>query len=215
MLISTILQECIDESIIDLSTTSMLTYGKSALRQIATILKYRGFLTEGTLSVASAAQSASLSSLSSGLIRERAVWFVSDGQRVPILPPPSPQYFWNVYNTNGGGDPNWYLIEGTTIKFDQPLGQARTIGIDFFKEISAVVLGDTFLGDERVVQAFKHLIKAEYYFEYEEDDKKGSRNKQDGLGLLIKIGQDIEEIEMGGNVEIKSCDGLNQGGFYA
>ncbi len=208
MLISAILQECIDESIIDLSTTSMLTYMKAALRQIATILKYRGFLTEGTLSVAAAAQSASLSSLTSGFLKERAVWFVSDGQRVPIHPPPSEKYFWNVYNTNGSGKPNYYLIEGTTIKFDQPLDAAVTIGIDFFKEISSVALSDTFLGDERVIQAAKHLTKAEYFYEYEEDEKKGGRNKQDGLGLLVKIGQDYEEAQMSGNVEIKDYDGV-------
>lgn len=207
MLISEPLQECISESVIDLTTTQMLPYGKSALRQIATILKYRGFLTEGTLSVAAAAQSASLSSLSSGFIRERAVWYVSSGQRVPIHPPPSPQYFWNIYNTNGSGKPNYYIIEGVLMKFDQPSDSILTVGIDYFKEISNVVLGDTFLGDERVVQAFKHLTKAEYYFEYEEDDKKGGRNKQDGLGLLVKIGQDYEEQEMGGNVEQKECDG--------
>lgn len=207
MLISAILQECIDESVIDLSTTSMLNYGKSALRQISTILKYRGFLTEGTLSVAALAQSASLSSLTLGFVKERSVWFVSSGQRVPIHSPPSSQYFWNVYNTQGSGKPNYYIIEGTTIKFDQPLDEAITLGLDYFKEISAVALTDTFLGDERLVQAFKHLTKAEYYFEYEEDEKKGGRNKQDGLGLLIKIGQDYEEAEMGGNVEIKDDDG--------
>lgn len=208
MLISAILQECLDESVIDLSTTNMLNYAKSALRQIATILKYRGFLTEGTLSVAAAAQSASLSSLSSGFIRERSVWFESNGQRVAINRPPSTQYFQNVYNSQGMGKPNYYIIEGTTIKFDQPLDQPVTVGIDYFKEISGVVLGDTFLGDERVIQAFKHLTKAEYYFEYEEDDKKGMRNKQDGLGLLIKIGNDIEEIEMGGMVELKDYEGV-------
>lgn len=207
MLVSAVIQECIDEGVMDLSTSSMLNYMKSALRQIATLLKYRGFRTEGTLSVAAAAQSASLSSLSSGFIREEAVWFVSDGQRVPIHRPPSLQYFWNVYNTNGSGKPNYYIIEGTTIKFDQPVDAAITVGLDFFKEISAVSLTDTFLGDERVVQASKHLCKAEYYFEYEEDDKKGERNKQDGLGIIVKVGQDIEEIEMAGNVEIRDCEG--------
>lgn len=208
MLISSILQECIDESVIDLSTSSMLNYMKAALRQMSTLLRYRGFLTEGTLSVAAGAQSASLSSLSSGFIREREVWYVSSGERVKIWRPQSIEYFWNVYNTNGSGKPAYYIIEGTTIKFSQPLDEAITLGIDYFKEISSVSLTDTFLGDERVIQAVKHLTKAEYYFEYEEDDKKGSRNKQDGLGLLVKIGQDIDEIENGGYVEIKDDMGV-------
>lgn len=206
MLISAILQECIDEAVIDLSTASMLPYMKTALRQMATLLNYRGFSTEGTLTVAAAAQSASLSSLADGFLVERAVWYVSEGQRVPIYKPPSIAYFQNVYNANGSGKPSYYIIEGTSIKFDQPLDESTVIGIDYFKEISNVVLGDTFLGDERVVQCAKHLCKAEYYFEYEEDDKKGGRNKQDGLGLIGKTGQDYEASEMGGHVEEKGND---------
>lgn len=207
MLVSTLLQECIDESVIDLTTTQMLAYLKSALRQISTILKYRGFLTEGTLSVAALAQSAPLSSLSSGFIRERAVWYVQDGSRIPIDRPQSSEYFETVYTTLGGGRPTYYLIEGTTIKFDKPLSDALTIGIDFFKEISSVALSDTFLGDERVIQAAKHLTKAEYYFEYEENNDKGNRNKQDGLGLVMKIQEDYETQEMASEVEVTDFEG--------
>lgn len=207
MLVSAVLQEIIDEAILDLTTTEMLPYMKSALRQISTLLKYRGFLTEGTLSVAVAAQSASLSSLTAGFIKERNVWYVSSGQRNPIHRPQSSQYFDNVYNSNGSGKPNYYKIEGTTIYFDQRLDEAVTVGLDYFKEISNVVLGDTFLGDERVIQAAKHLCLSRYYRIYEEDKVKSDDEKGDGLGLLVKIGQDYEEIEMGGNVEQKECDG--------
>lgn len=207
MLVSALLQECIDESVIDLSTASMLNYLKSALRQISTILKYRGFLTEGSWSVAAAAQSASLSSLTSGFIRERSVWYVSNGDRVRIDPPQSSKYFQDIRSTNGGGKPTYYLIEGTTISFDKPLDALTTIGIDYFKEISSVALSDTFLGDERLIQAAKHLAKAEYYLEYEEDESKGNRNKQDGLGLLIKIAEDYETQEQAGSVEITEVDG--------
>lgn len=207
MLVSALLQECIDESVLDLTTTQMLVYLKSALRQISTILKYRGFLTEGTLPVAASAQSASLSSLSSGFIRERAVWYVSDGSRIPIDRPQSSQYFETVYTTLGGGKPTYYLIEGTTIAFDKPLDAPITVGIDFFKEISSVALSDTFLGDERIIQAAKHLTKAEYYREYEEDVNKATGNKADGLGLLTKIAEDYETQEMAGNVEITDYEG--------
>lgn len=209
MLISTLLQECIDESVIDLTTTNMLNYLKSALRQVSTLLDYRGFLTTGSLTVASSAQSASLALLSSGFILERNVAYLSSGQRVPINRPQSSQYFWSIYNTAaGGGKPQYYLIEGTTIKFEIPLDQTVTVEIDYFKEISAVTLTDTFLGDERLVQAVKHLTKAEYYFEYEEDKDKGSRNKGDGLGLILKIQEDYDNQELGGIPEITDCEGI-------
>lgn len=208
MLISAILQEIIDEGVIELTTAQMLTYGKTALRQIATLLEYRGFKTVGTLAVAANAQSASLSSLSDGFIKEENVAYVSSGQRVPIKPAQSTKYFWSIYNTQaGGGKPQYYLIEGTTIKFEIKLDEAVSIELDYFKEISNITLSDTFLGDERLIQTFKHLTKAEYYFEYEEETDKGNRNKQDGLGLLTMIQQDIDSKERGGEVEITDEEG--------
>lgn len=208
MTINALIDEIQAESVIDLSDADMLNFMKSALRQIATIIDYRGFLTEGTLSVAASAQSASLGSLSLGFIKERSVWYVKDGARVPIDPPQSSQYFHAIYQSVGNGKPNYYLIQGTTITFDKPLDEALTIGINFFKEISSVVLGDTFLGDERVAQAAKHLCKAEYYGDYEEDETKANRNRDIGTALLMKIDEDYEEKEMGGNVEVREEDGL-------
>ena len=207
-LVSAVLQEIIDESALDRTTTQMLPYFKSALRQMSAFIKDRVFLTEGTLSVAAAAQSASLSSLASGFTRERAVWYVSSGERIPIDPPPSIKFFQDIYTTVGTGKPSFYIIENTTIKFDKPLDAAITVGIDYFKEISSVALADTFLGDERVMQAAKHLTKSEYYGDYEEDEAKAARNERKGTAILMQLQNDYDAQEMGGNVEIKDDEGL-------
>lgn len=207
-LVSAVLQEIIDESALDRTTTQMLPYLKTALRQMNAIIKDRVFLTEGTLTVAAAAQSASLSSLSSGFTRERAVWYVKDGKRIPIHQPPSAKYFHDIYTTTGSGKPEYYLIQGTTIKFEKPLDASVTVGIDYFKEISGIVLGDTFLGDERVIQAAKHLTKSEYYGDYEEDEAKAARNERKGMGILVQLQNDYDAQEMGGGVEIKEDDGF-------
>ena len=207
MLVSAVLQEIIDESVLSLSTTSMLTYMKSALRQVSTILRYRGFKTTGTISVAALAQTASLLSLSSAFLEEIAVWYESSGTRVPIESPQSVEYFQDIYSTNGSGKPRYYDIQGTNLVFDQPVDEAITVGLEYFKEISAVALSDTFLGDERVIQAVKHMTLAHYYYEYEEDDKKGARNLQTGVGMLNKIQEDIDAHDMGGSVEISDTDG--------
>lgn len=208
MLVSAVIQEIIDEAVLDLSTTEMLPYMKSALRQISTILKYRGFITEGTLSVASGAQSASLSSLSSGFILERDVWYVSNGSRIEIDAPQSPAYFNSIYTTTGSGKPEYYKINGTTMIFDKPLDEAITIGIEYFKEISAIALSDTFLGDERVIQAAKHLCLARYYRLYEEDKAKSDDEAKDGLGLLMKVQDDFESQDLAGDVEVTEFDGM-------
>lgn len=206
MTINEIIDEIQAESVISLSDADMLNFMKSALRQISTILQqYRCFLTEGTLSFSTLDQT---KTLPTGFILERNIWYVQDGQRIIIGRPQSSEYFMQVYTTNGSGKPDWYRIYGTTLQLDKPADTAFTVGLDYFKEISSVVLGDTFLGDERVIQACKHLCKAEYYGDYEEDEVKSNRNRAIGTAMLTKIAEDYESQEMGGNVEIKEYDGF-------
>lgn len=207
MLVSAVLQEIIDEAILDLTTAQMLVYFKSGLRQMSTLLKYRGFLTTGELSVAAAAQSASLTTLT-GFIFERSVWYLSSGVRIPIVAPQSTQYFDSIRSTNGGGKPNYYKIVGTNIEFEIPLDEPVTVGLEYFKEISNVVLGDTFLGDERVVQAAKHMCLSRYYRLYEEDKQKSDDEKADGVTVLTIIEEDYEAADQAGNVECKELDGF-------
>lgn len=208
MTVNDVIDEIATETATDRTDAELLVNMKSALRQIAAFLSYRGFLTEGTITLSAAAQTASLSGLSSAFVCERALWYVKDGQRIPIDPPPSAQYFHSIYTTTGSGKPQYYLIQGTTLRVDKPADEALTIGFDYFKEISAVALGDTFLGDERVVQAAKHLCKAEYYGDYEEDEVKAARNKRDGMMILNELQGEYEDKEMSGYVEIKESDGL-------
>lgn len=208
MLISAVLQELIDEAVLDLTTTGMLVYMKSGLRQLATVLKYRGFMTEGTLSVATSAQTASLASLSAGFVREISVWYVSNGLRVTIEKPQSIPYYNSIRTTNVGGKPQFYKIEGTTMDFDRPADEPLTVGIDYFKEISAVALTDTFLGDERVIQAAKHLCLGQYYKLYEEDLDAAKDERFMAYSILGIVGEDYETENQGGNVECKESDGF-------
>lgn len=208
MTINEAIQEIIDESVIDLTTTQMLPYFKGALRELVSLLKYRGFITEGTLTLSAGAQTASLGSLSSGFIMEREIWYVQDYSRVPIYRPQSLEYFERIYTTEAIGKPDYYIIQGTTIRFDKKSDVALTIGFDYFKEISAVTGSDTFLGDERIVQAVKHLCKSEFYGDYEEDEVKSTRHANKAAILIQKIQQDYEDKELAGDVVITEQDGI-------
>ena len=195
-----IIDEIQAESVISLADATLLNHFKSGLRYISSLIKDRVFLTEGTITLASGASTAALSGLSSGFIKERAVWYTSDGARTPINRPPSTEYFHDVYTSLGTGSPVYYKIDGQTIRFDKLADQAYTIGFDYFKEISSVALTDTFLGDERLIQAAKYACKAEYYGDYEEDEIKAARNEKKCKEILMQLEGDYEEQEQGGYI---------------
>src|SRR3990167_9847404 len=197
MTVQQIIDEIQAESVIDLADATLLNHFKSGLRYIASLIKDRVFLTEGTVSVAAAAQTASLGGLSSAFVRERHVWYVSSGSRISIIKAPSLAYFHDVYTTTASGKPSYYRIYGTTIQFDKPLDEAVTVGLDYFKEISAVALTDTFIGDERLIQAAKYACKAEYYGDYEEDETKAARNEKKCKEIIFQLQGDYEAAEMG------------------
>ena len=200
MTVQQIIDEIQAESVIDLADATLLNHFKSGLRYISSLIKDRVFLTEGTITLAANAQTASLGGLSSAFIKERHVWYVSDGARVPIPPPPSLSYFHDVYTTTGTGKPSYYRIYGTTFQVDKLADEAVTIGFDYFKEISAVALTDTFLGDERLIQAAKYACKAEYYSSYEEDEVKSATNERKCKEILMQLQGEYEGSEFGGYV---------------
>jgi len=203
MTVQQIIDEIQGESVIDLADATLLSHFKSGLRYISSLIEDRVFLTEGTITLVSGSQTASLSGLSSGFIRERAVWYVSSGSRVPIPKPPSIEYFHDIFTTTGSGKPSYYRIYGTTFQVDKLADETITIGFDYFKEISAVVLTDTFLGDERLIQAAKYACKAEYYGDYEEDEIKAARNEKKCKEILSQLQGDYEGQEMGCYVDEK------------
>jgi hypothetical protein len=114
----------------------------------------------------------------------------------------------DIYTTAQTGKPDCYIIQGTSIVMNRPFDVASTVGIEFYKEISAVALGDTFLGDERIIQAAKHLARSEYYHEYEEDEGRASTSFKKGMAILDAIQSDTDAREMCGNVEINDDQGL-------
>lgn len=207
MTIQTIIDEIQAESVIDLADATLLNHFKSGLRYIASLIKDRVFFTEGTLSMSANDQTKALSGLSAAFVKERAVWYVdSDGARVPIVPPPSIEYFHSVYTTSSTGKPSYYRIEGTSIQFERPFDAATTVGIDYQKEISAVALTDTFSGDERMVQAAKYACKAEYYSSYEEDEQKSDKNERKCKEIISQLHGDFEGADMGGYIDENETD---------
>lgn len=203
MTVQQIIDEIQAESVIDLADATLLNHFKSGLRYISSLIEDRVFLTEGTITLASGAQTASLGGLTSAFLKERHVWYVSDGSRIPIDPPPSLSYFHDVHTTTGTGKPSYYRIYGTTFQVDKKADEAITIGFDYFKEISAVALVDTFLGDERLIQAAKYACKAEYYGDYEEDEIKAARNERKCKEILMQLEGEYEANERGGYVDEK------------
>lgn len=203
MTVQQIIDEIQAESVIDLADATLLNHFKAGLRYISSLIEDRVFLTEGTITLASGAQTASLGGLTSAFVKERHVWYVSDGARVPIIKAPSLAYFHDVYTTTGTGAPSYYRIYGTTFQVDKLADQAYTVGFDYFKEISAVALVDTFLGDERLIQASKYACKAEYYSSYEEDEPKSDKNERKCKEILIQLQGDYESQDRSGYVDEK------------
>lgn len=201
MTVQQIIDEIQAESVIDLADATLLNHFKAGLRYISSLIEDRVFLAEGTVTLLSGYQTASLGGLSSAFTKERHVWYVSGGARVPIIKAPSLAYFHDVYTTTGTGKPSYYRIYGTTIQFDKLADEAVTIGLDYFKEISSVALVDTFLGDERLIQAAKYACKAEYYSSYEEDEIKSARNEVKCKEILMQLQGNYEAAEMSGTVD--------------
>ena len=199
MTVQQIIDEIQAESVIDLADATLLNHFKSGLRYISSLIEERIFLSESTLTLAINTQSIALTGLT-GFIKERSIWYVSDGARVPISRPPSTEYFHDIYTTTGVGKPSYYKIDGQTIRFDKLADSALTIGFDYFKEISSVALIDTFVGDERLIQAAKYACKAEYYGDYEEDEMKAARNEKKCKEILMMLQGDYEVAEHGGYV---------------
>lgn len=199
MTVQTIIDEIQAESVIDLADATLLNHFKAGLRYISSLIEDRVFLTEGTITLASGAQTAALSGLT-GFMKERHVWYVSDGARAPIIKAPSLGYFHDVYTTTGTGKPAYYRIYAQTFQVDKKADEAVTIGFDYFKEISSVALTDTFLGDERLIQAAKYACKAEYYSSYEEDEIKAATNERKCKEILLQLQGDYEASEMGNYV---------------
>ena len=205
LLISEVITEIVTEVGGDTTDTTfaatMLVFLKSGMRKFPTFIKDRLLLVEETLTLALSAQTLDLTTLSNGFLKENSVWYVgSNSNRLPITPPPTRDYFNRIYNTSGTGKPIYYVINGKTMQFDKKADEALTIGIQFFKEISNILTTDTFFGDERSLEACKHLCKQGYYLDYEEDDTKYLRHKSDAGDILLELESDYEDQEQAGHI---------------
>jgi len=203
MLVSAILTEIVAETVSDLSNADMLKYLISASRQVPTLIRERAFLASDTLTIAFGTSTGDLTDLSPAFVRERHVWWVDqDGHRQPIVKPPSTRYFHGIFSPGESGKPDYYRIYAQTIEIDRLANEALTVGFDYFAEISASMTVNTDLAiDDQMVEAFKFMTKAEYYGQYEEDERKSDKADKKGLRLITRLEEEYQDHEFGGLVE--------------
>ena len=181
---------------------NMLSFFKAGIRHIPGLIRSRLFIGHTTKTLASGDSSIDLSTLDPGFIRERAVWMVqSENKRQAIIKADSIAHFHELYSPNGSGDPQYYQIYDKTMEFDKSADIDKTIGLEYFKEISDILGTDTFFGDEPLLEACKHYCKMIYYGDYEENDSKSDKHERRGDKLIFNIQGDYEAAELGGCVE--------------
>ncbi len=201
--VSAILTEVVGEVVSDLSNADMLKYFISAARQVPTLIRERSFLGSDTLTISSGSQTGDLTDLSPAFVRERFVWWVDpDGHRQPIVKPPSLRYFHGIYSPGENGNPDYYRILGQTIEVDRAANEDLTVGLDYFAEITDSMTVNTAMTiDEQMVEAIKFMTKAEYYWQYEEDERKSDKAEGKGLRLITRLEEEYQDHEFGGLVE--------------
>ena len=208
--IDNILDEIIKEVGGDTTDTTfkadMLSFMKAGIRHIPVFIRSRLFITLGTKTLAVGEYSVDLSTLDPGFIKERSVWWVTtESKRHPIYRATSNAQFNEIFAPNVRGDPRWFRIYEKTMEFDRKAADEKTIGIEYYKEVSAIETTDTFFGDDSLLEAVKHFTKMVYYGDYEEDEKKKADHKRDGKELILELEGDFEASEYGGHVEQTDC----------
>lgn len=184
-------------------TAKMFGFFKAGYRRIPALIRDRNFLAEGTITVSSGSDKGDLTSLP-GFIREREVWFQGDNLiHIPIYRPPSTQYWHKVITPNASGKPFYFRIYGKTIQLDKKADKDLLVGFDYFKEVSAIELTDTWDADEQIMEAAKDFCKMVYFGSYEEDEAKASRFERQGKDIISRLEEEFEVEELGGYVDEK------------
>jgi len=186
----------------------MFVFLKSGIRHIPAFIRSRLFVTLGTKTLAVGSTTVDLSTLSPGFIKERSVWWVTpEGKRHIIYPSGSSEKFNENYASGASGDPRVYRIYAKTMEFDRGAAVERTIGIEYFNEVSDLETTDTFFGDEPLLEATKYFTKM-VYFASEQDMGQKKENQKDGEKIIFEIEGDYEGQEQGGYVESSRTGGL-------
>ena len=182
----------------------MFGFMKAGIRHIPAFIRSRLFIALDTKALAASAYSIDLSTLDPGFIKERAVWWVTtEGKRDPIDRANSNSEFNQLFAPNSNGSPRVYRVYDKTMEFDRSANIQYTIGLEYFKEVSAIETADTFFGDDSLLEAVKHFTKMVYYGDYEEDKVKKDSHQKDGGDIIFELEGDFEAQEMGGYVENK------------
>jgi hypothetical protein len=204
MLISEIRDEIIQEVGGDTADTALqaliLTFIKGALRILPAKARSRILVGVESMTLSSGGNSVAAPS---GFIREvsaQSVWRVDSGKRETIL-----RYqrdnFQEIYTTETIGSPQYFRVYAKTFEFNRKADQDYTIYVECFKEISSIIAGDTFVGNDTEMAAVKELTKKIYFFDYEEDKARGETAMAIASDLLSEIDADYMEEELGTHVE--------------
>lgn len=201
MTVEEIIDDVIAEVVADVDSSAMLRYFKSALRRIPANIRSRMFLAEDTLTLAANSYTLDLTELSPSFSKERAIWYVdSNGRRIPITNPPSPDFFHRNFNPSGYGKPVYFRIYKRTLNFDKRSDESLTIGFDYFKKVSEIETDDE-IEDESLIEGAKEYCKMAYFRDYEEDLNKAAEHERIGKEIILGIQSDYEEDESGNRVE--------------
>ncbi len=202
MLISEIRDEIISDVGEDSTDTGIqaviLNCIKDALGRFPAHIRSRALTAVGTLTLTAGSGSVALSGLTA-FIKDRLVWIVSDGHRVPV-------YFkkrdvFNTVKNTTVGAPEYYSIYEKTLEVNRNADQEYTLYVDYFKLDRAVAATDTFAGNDDLVTPLKDLAKFIYYTDYQKDAQTGLIHLNAAQSVLSEIDADYAEQEQGGYVE--------------
>lgn len=204
MLISDIITEIMTDVGADLSDTvltgKMLTFLKGGLRMIPVKARSRLLTAVSSVSLAENGYSVAVPTGFRKEVSDQSLWYVEGGSREPIIKYQRDD-FTQIFNDTVLGPPKYFRIIGSTIEFDRRSEVARTIYVEHFKDISSVVAGDTFVGDDSLISAAKLLTKHIYFNDYEEDESRGKTALALAQDILQEIDSEYMENELGSHVE--------------
>lgn len=187
MLVSSIITELIRETGGDTDDSALstlwLSFLTAALRRLPEKVRARAISTSTTKTLSASSRTVDLPT---DYAYKKQLWRTTNTGRLPIAI--VPDVVFNKYYGTANGTPQFAHELDTTFEFNVPAAETLTIGIDYYKDISAD-LATTDDIERRFVEPAKDMAKAIYYTDYEED--------KSGVGILhATVGQDLlNEIE--------------------
>lgn len=105
------------------------------------------------------------------------------------------------FNSSQYGTLTKCRVIGKRLIFNNAAAEDTVIYVDHFKnDVSTAALSDTFIGQEKEIECVKHLAKATFYRDYEEESQKANEHVGLAADLLGEVDGDYQEHELPGHV---------------